>query len=91
MILPFGNFQITLGNIMKHTISLPNRRAVRVAIGVNVTAWARRHGHSPAAVHNTIKRYADGQVDMTRIWGEQTRGILLDLHAAVSAHESHAA
>ena len=77
---------------MNITLSLPSRRAVRAVIGPNVNAWARAHNHSPPAVHNTIRRYADGtSVDMTRIWGEQTRGILLDLHAAVSAHESHAA
>ena len=68
---------------MKDTISLPTRRDIRIACGPNVGAWARERGHAPAAVHNTITRYASRDVDLTRVWGEGTRRILVDIHKAV--------
>ena len=68
---------------MNITLSLPDRRTIRAAIGPNINRWARTHGHPPAAVHNTIRRYAGEHADMSRVWGDRTRRILFDLDAAV--------
>ena len=70
---------------MNENISLPDRRSIRRAIGPNIAAWAKRRGHKPSAVHNTIQRYAGTDADMLRAWGDATRAILRDLDAAIRA------
>ena len=66
-----------------HTIQLPPRREIRGAIGDALSRWARARGHAPHAVHQTLHRYAGTEIDMTRVWGEHTRAILLDIHADI--------
>ena len=70
---------------MNHIISLPARREIRAAIDCSIAQWARRHDLPPAAVHVTIQRYADRDIDMTRVWGAQTPRIIRALHEAVQA------
>lgn len=67
-----------------HTITLPPLRVIRTAIGPNISEWARAHDLPPAAVHGTLYRYAGRSVDMTRLWGAQTRRIICTLVGDVS-------
>lgn len=70
---------------MNHTLALPPVRDVRAAIGPNVSDWAREHGHIPRAVNQVIVRYAGRDIDMTRVWGAQTRQILVDISRDLDA------
>ena len=70
---------------MIHTIPIPARREIRIAVDGCVARWARSQGLDPGAVHRTVHRYGGQQLDMSRVWGAQTRHILRALIAAVEA------
>ena len=81
----------TIVNAMKHTITLPDRPAIRIAMNCSIAAWARARDLTPASVHMFIQRYAGKTVDMSRPWGGQTRRTLLALDETLQAAERDAA
>ena len=70
---------------MNHILPIPSRQAIRIAAEGCISRWAETRGLDSGAVHRTIHRYGGRTVDLSAMWGLQTRGILLALVALVEA------
>lgn len=76
---------------MKHSITLPDRPAIRLAMDCSLKRWAEARQLTPSVVHMVIQRYEGKTIDMSRPWGEQTRRILRALDETVAGAERDAA
>ena len=59
---------------MSHIVPIPTAREVRIAANAHIARWAHGRGLSPRAVYRAIHRYGGRTVDLTRLWGDETRG-----------------
>lgn len=70
---------------MSHIVPIPPRLEIRLATDACISRWARTRNLRPRAVHRLVHRYGGKTLDMSRIWGLETRAILFALVEVVAA------